>query len=133
MGEVIGQADNQMHEGNRELSGPCVYHERPVLAVPVRFRADLRFCSIEDGVAATREALFDEQPDLSPGGVIVSVPTKARDEVGDWGLKDIVTGPSSGCELSQEMLLTIQGVWGYQSQIMNWMPFEMRSAAYVTV
>lgn len=80
---MIGLADKGVHERKREVDGQFVYHQSWLLEIAVRFRADVRLISVDNAIVSKWEALGDEQPDSSPGGVIVSVPPAARDDEDD--------------------------------------------------
>lgn len=69
--------------------------ERQLLSIAVRFKADVRLRSLDDNVAATREAFGDERLDRSPGAVLVSVLTVTGSDEGGWDFGDMPSGSYS--------------------------------------
>lgn len=60
-----------------------MYHKCQLPAISVPFRAEVRLNSIDDAFVETRVDLVDEQPDLCPGGVIMSLLPAAGEDEGD--------------------------------------------------
>lgn len=75
-------ADESVHERKREADSQFIYHEGPLPAILVRYKADVCLSSIDDAILATRKVFGDEQPDPSPSDIIVSVPTAVGDQEG---------------------------------------------------
>lgn len=75
-GDVIALANKHVRKRNRELDRQFIYHKHCLSAIAVLFKADGRLSSLDDALAATRERLGDERPDLTPIGLVVSVSTE---------------------------------------------------------
>lgn len=80
-------AGKRVHELNLEFDGQFLHHKRSVRAIAAQFKADARMSSTDDAIAATREALSSQHPDLSFCGVIVSFPLATNDDGGFWDFR----------------------------------------------
>lgn len=80
---MIGLADKRVHKRKQKVEGRFAYHERLLPFIAVHFKSYDQRSSLDDAVMVTREAVGNEHPDPSPGGVLVSAPTVAGDDEGD--------------------------------------------------
>lgn len=119
--EIIGILYKLVHDHSHRSNDPFVYHECQLPVIRVWFEADVRLCSIGDGVVATQEALGYDQWDWSAGAVIGSVLSAPGQNESDWNFEERLTGLASGGEQCCEMLNNLQGLvrqvgfWGFDS------------------
>lgn len=136
MCSIIALVDKQAHELKRESGDQFVYQEHWLPSIMYLFQTEVRFCSIEKGVAATWEALGDQQQNSSFTGVIVSARTVDCDDEGDLYFGIMSSVPSPRHEQRNYVLTRSKawaGRWGYWSQIIAWTSCNYSSAVCMTV
>lgn len=74
---------NPTNEGEHQSGSEIVYRLCGILGIAAHLKPVVRLGNIDNGVAATQEALCVEKLDLSPWGFIVSVLTASSDDEGD--------------------------------------------------
>lgn len=82
-GEVVSLAEKPRHEHKQEAVGWFFYHERWLSPIAVWFKSNVQLRTLEDAVAATREAVSEEHQNTSFGGVALSVLTGAGNDKDD--------------------------------------------------
>lgn len=88
----------QVHRNTGNANQQLICNELRVLCRAAWFKADTQLVCISDTASAIREALGDECQDPSSDGFVMSATMANGDLEGDWDLKAILLGPSSGHE-----------------------------------
>lgn len=76
---MIDLANRRVHE-IAELERLVVYHEKCIPSSEVCFKSGFSLCSFDVTVTATQDVLGDDGSNLSPCGIVLSVPTTADDD-----------------------------------------------------
>lgn len=98
MGRVAKLANKHIHERKRKVAGQFSCHESRPLPIGAWFKADTGLSGIDAGIAATRDALCDDQPAPCPSYTILLAPPGASGDEHDWYIEYISAAPSNGHE-----------------------------------
>lgn len=91
-GNAIRLADKDIHERKRESDGQIVYFKSGVWSISASSITDVCLNIIDDGIAAIREALDDEQLVLYRRAVLTWIPPESGDNKEDVNFVDMPTG-----------------------------------------